>query len=371
MTNFCVYLSSECSVKDVVFDKLKVHGVVYNWKNLDDLDKHPGGYTGMTVAGINLLDLGKSIRCIEFVNFSSPYAGQKINTARLELPPDKWVLEILAVVEGCEYLEVLKETQSLEEKYIKEFDCVERGYNMTYGGEHGYIKIWKYTPTTYTLRQISVGEDNITLIRIDKDKLPYHLSSFIKYYYEVPSTGIIDEAGLLAKFNKDVRFTGKKYECMEEAGIDLVNLLDLPEKDREAIKKTKQNKIARIGSNYYCNRKILVALKKLSHLIYNIYPGEKYTIEELGLSVTIDESYYSYNVTNSIPCCKVNHIRDKETGQLLEEFIGYASRTHAYYKTSYSYQEILWCVNHRMGTFINGTVEHQLERILDDIIDEQ
>lgn len=364
-----VYFVSENSIKDIVFDATKVHGIVYNWTNRADLESHPGGYTGQTVVGIDLRNLTKSKRCVEFTSFWQPYSGRKINEARLVLPQDAWECKILCVVEGDYWEEVVREVLRLEEKYIHELDCVERGYNMTYGGEHGYVNVWKYMATVFRLRKITCynKEDDISLLKIDKSKFPSTLHTFFRYLYKVPNSGILDESQFIDAFNSNKYIFHSTIELGDEIGVSVVNFLDLSEEDQKQIKNTKKNKIATINGSVYMNRKMLSILSKLSNCEFLC---SHYEIPELGITIKTGEHFSRfYGVTNFRPCFRVNN-RIIE-GNMVCEITQYASRRHAEVLNIHTYQDICWCTNNGYGQYKDGYAWSYIQSLFDDIVDEQ
>ena len=79
--------------------------------------------------------LNEERRRKEFLNLKKQYGGLKINNARKKYKPENFEYEILFEKEYSDIEIANNELNILEEKYIKEYDSINNGYNTTLGGD--------------------------------------------------------------------------------------------------------------------------------------------------------------------------------------------------------------------------------------------
>ena len=79
--------------------------------------------------------LNEERRRKEFLNLKKQYGGLKIYNARKKYKPENFKYEILFEKEYSDIEIANNELNILEEKYIKEYDSINNGYNTTLGGD--------------------------------------------------------------------------------------------------------------------------------------------------------------------------------------------------------------------------------------------
>ena len=355
-------------------DLYKYYGLVYHWWNIFDLEKV--GYVGMTLAVVPT-DLLSSPRIKLFENFNLPYAGKKINTAREELPVYGWRLRILCVVISESHAETLKNTLEQEEKNIRALDSVENGYNTTYGGEHGYIDILKYTLTKPLLlklpKLIQGPEDNIDIFKWNSKQA----EKFFSRSYKMSIVSIIEEIfsienisnGGLDEDKMIKNYYWRKPESLEDFGITVSNFSDLDDEEKTKIKASVTS-IAKVDDTYYLSKKLIKIITTLLEFRRRSFRSTKISvkIDELGLELSMGENY-PYRYPNSKSCYEIRLIRDKETNRYIHKVTFYGSRMHAYYQSPHSgsYQRVLYCCNNNTGGFKDGDVDDFVRRYLKDL----
>lgn len=341
----------------------KHYGIVYRWWNVFDLEKV--GYVGMTLA-VLLTNILESYRFKLFRKFNLPYAGRKINIARSELPSHGWRLEIICIVSSDRYTDTLRDTLKQEEYNIRLLDSVEKGYNTTYGGEHGYIDIDKYTLTKPLLLKLPKlaknSEDNIEIFKFSfkqVKKFFIYSSDFdiLRQVFSMKniSNGGFDESKMLERYSRSWR----RADCLEDLGIIRTTFSDLDEKEQQKIKSEAVNEsITEINGVYYLSKTLIKIVTKLLESVDYYCSSGTTMIEELGLQINVEEHYSWYsNTTNSKPCYKTSLKYDSESGRYINKVSFYGSRTQAYnMSNSGSYQRILYCCNNNTGGFRDGDV---------------
>ena len=79
--------------------------------------------------------LNEERRRKEFLDLKKQYGGLKIYNARKKYKPENFKYEILFKKEYSDIETANNELNILEEKYIKEYDSINNGYNITLGGD--------------------------------------------------------------------------------------------------------------------------------------------------------------------------------------------------------------------------------------------
>lgn len=86
----------------------------------------------------NKIYIGQTMNIVDrkrkFYHFAKRYAGTKINNAIKKYGPEKFLYEVLVVLDVFDVTELRNWLDKLEIKYIKLFNSYESGYNMTTGG---------------------------------------------------------------------------------------------------------------------------------------------------------------------------------------------------------------------------------------------
>ena len=102
-------------------------GIIYKWTS-------PSGksYIGQTI--------NQHRRYKDFFNMNQSYAGYKIDVARKKYGPEKFIYEVLFVKQSYNVKELCKLLDKKEIDFIKLYNTVDNGYNLTYGGQKGYNK---------------------------------------------------------------------------------------------------------------------------------------------------------------------------------------------------------------------------------------
>lgn len=156
-------------------------GVIYKWTS-------PSGksYIGQT--------LNQKRRYKDFFRFSRSYAGWKIDTARKKYGPENFTYEILFIEKSNDVKALCKLLDVKEIEYIKLYNSVENGYNLTYGGQNGYNKT------------------DIT------EKTRKRLSEATTKYYKTHKSAI---AKPIAQYNKETGELIKTWESARQAGLEL------------------------------------------------------------------------------------------------------------------------------------------------------
>ena len=97
-----------------------IKGIVYKYTS-------PSGkvYIGQT--------LNEERRRKEFLNLKKQYGGLKINNARKKYKPENFKYEILFENEYDTIENANKELNEKEEYYIKQYDSINNGYNISIG----------------------------------------------------------------------------------------------------------------------------------------------------------------------------------------------------------------------------------------------
>lgn len=72
----------------------------------------------------------------DFFNTNQGYAGDKINNARQKYGPENFEYEVLFSIESEDIDEIRSILNIKEKYYIQEYNSVEAGYNITYGGDY-------------------------------------------------------------------------------------------------------------------------------------------------------------------------------------------------------------------------------------------
>lgn len=103
-------------------------GIIYKWTS-------PSGksYIGQT---INQRRWYK-----DFFRVTQSYAGFKIDRARRKYGPENFTYEILFMYQSYDVKELCELLDKKEVEFIKRYNAVKNGYNLTYGGQNGYNKV--------------------------------------------------------------------------------------------------------------------------------------------------------------------------------------------------------------------------------------
>lgn len=107
-------------------EKLRT-GIIYKWTS-------PSGksYIGQTI--------NQRRRYKDFFRLTKSYAGFKIDNARKKYGPENFTYEVLFMEQSYNVKELCKLLDKKEIEFIKFYNSVENGYNLTYGGQDGYNK---------------------------------------------------------------------------------------------------------------------------------------------------------------------------------------------------------------------------------------
>lgn len=120
------------------------HGIIYKWTS-------PIGksYIGQTV--------NPKARKHDFLGSSYYYAGEKINRARKKYGPENFTYEILIEIKCANEKELFKSLDYWEIFYIKKYNSVKNGYNISEGGQK-HIPDFKITKKQRKLASERVKE---------------------------------------------------------------------------------------------------------------------------------------------------------------------------------------------------------------------
>lgn len=117
-----------------------IEGVIYRYKS-------PRGkyYIGQTIDEVS--------RRRNFLNSSNKYGGTKIDRARKKYGPENFEYCVLMKVEGDNPEEVKNYLNILEIYFIKQYDSINNGYNLTEGGDgtvgYKHSEEWKQSFSQY------------------------------------------------------------------------------------------------------------------------------------------------------------------------------------------------------------------------------
>ena len=103
-------------------------GVVYSYTNTTAGEEYGFRYIGSTSNEYVRKSLWNSIK-------TQHYAGSKVNDARKRLGITAFKYEVLATITSSNPQELKIELEKEEAKYIKQYNSIEKGYNMSEGGQ--------------------------------------------------------------------------------------------------------------------------------------------------------------------------------------------------------------------------------------------
>lgn len=103
-------------------------GVVYSYTNTTAGDECGFRYIGSTSNEYVRKSLWNSIK-------TQHYAGSKVNGARKRYGIASFKYEILATIQCSDPEELKIELEKEESKYIRQYNSIEKGYNMSEGGQ--------------------------------------------------------------------------------------------------------------------------------------------------------------------------------------------------------------------------------------------
>lgn len=103
-------------------------GVVYSYANTTAGDEYGYRYIGSTSNEYVRKSLWNSSK-------TKKYAGDKVNGARKRYGITSFKYEILATIQCSDPQELKIELEKEEAKYIRQYNSIEKGYNMSEGGQ--------------------------------------------------------------------------------------------------------------------------------------------------------------------------------------------------------------------------------------------
>ena len=103
-------------------------GVVYSYTNTTAGDEYGYRYIGSTSNEYVRKSLWNSSK-------TKKYAGDKVNGARKRYGITSFKYEILATIQCSDPQELKIELEKEEAKYIRQYNSIEKGYNMSEGGQ--------------------------------------------------------------------------------------------------------------------------------------------------------------------------------------------------------------------------------------------
>lgn len=103
-------------------------GVVYSYTNTTAGDEYGYRYIGSTSNEYVRTSLWNSSK-------TKKYAGDKVNGARERYGIASFKYEILATIQCSDPQELKIELEKEEAKYIRQYNSIEKGYNMSEGGQ--------------------------------------------------------------------------------------------------------------------------------------------------------------------------------------------------------------------------------------------
>lgn len=103
-------------------------GVVYSYTNTTAGEEYGFRYIGSTSNEYVRKSLWNSIK-------TQHYAGSKVNDARKRLGITAFKYEVLATITSSNPQELKIELEKEEAKYIQQYNSIEKGYNMSEGGQ--------------------------------------------------------------------------------------------------------------------------------------------------------------------------------------------------------------------------------------------
>lgn len=103
-------------------------GVVYSYTNTTAGDEYGYRYIGSTSNEYVRKSLWNSSK-------TKKYAGDKVNGARKRYGIASFEYEILATIQCSDPQELKIELEKEEAKYIRQYNSIEKGYNMSEGGQ--------------------------------------------------------------------------------------------------------------------------------------------------------------------------------------------------------------------------------------------
>jgi len=103
-------------------------GVVYSYTNTTAGDEYGYRYIGSTSNEYVRKSLWNSSK-------TKRYAGDKVNKARSQYGITAFSYQVLATITSPDLKQLQKELDEEEAKYIKQYNSIEKGYNMSEGGK--------------------------------------------------------------------------------------------------------------------------------------------------------------------------------------------------------------------------------------------